>query len=345
MTLKPVFRSRVGKELLKKYSSLFKNPLETQILTRENINQEIKKHYLERFHGEELSLDPEIVSEEDFFLIFFSTLLGKECEKVEGYAELNYHIRGRIIAADNIIDRQLDSSLPLQKRKTHIGQGVTQLIGSDRFIYDTIRKIGGRKYGQITDKLENRMLGIWDTAENVATDKAILEPREMMRNVHHLIGGELFALGTIAPRILEPEKEEYIDKIESALYDIGTGFQIVDDLADLAEDLSVGSGNLVVSQVYHHGTQEEKDKLKNYMKELDKKGSQLEFAGRENLITKDFTHSATRVLDYAQEKVRNGLTKLFNEGIQIAPKDTEAFTESIAGDLGQREVEKLKRKK
>ena len=72
-------------------------------------------------------------------------------------------------------------------------------------------------------------------------------------------GGALFALAFVAPGVLEKgDVKRKLADAETAIAQLGTAFQIVDDLTDFEFDVRRKSHNLLVSQIHHLGTQAER---------------------------------------------------------------------------------------
>src|SRR5690606_14353980 len=76
-------------------------------------------------------------------------------------------------------------------------------------------------------------------------------------------GGALFALAFVAPSVLENGAvRDKMGAAEEAVAQLGTAFQIVDDLTDFEFDVRRRRHNLLVSQVHHLGTDAERAEMR-----------------------------------------------------------------------------------
>ena len=132
----------------------------------------------------------------------------------------------------------------------------------------------------------------------------------------------------IAPTILKPELEW--DIVKQAYHNIGTGFQIVDDITDFEFDLKRNTHNILRAQIYHG---EQRDDLENLTSEQIRQGK---------LIEKYFKEQARIVLGYAYDEVEKGFKKLQGLNFWYDPNHTKSFVNAIAGDQGIERLEKIK---
>jgi hypothetical protein len=210
--------------------------------------------------------------QEYFFLVLFRSLfesLGVSPERLAFYTELNFCIKGTITAADNIFDDQGKSLLPLVEGSGHRFLSILQLMSFERLIRRSCDRAVGRGVIQeeethaILRGLLNRMaeIGELEGSEEGGVDE-IPTPQAMIRRVHEVRGGALFALAFVAPSVLEKGSVgEAVKEAEPAIARLGTAFQIVDDLTDFEFDLGRKSHNLLVSQIHHEGAMEERGAL------------------------------------------------------------------------------------
>jgi hypothetical protein len=210
--------------------------------------------------------------QEYFFLVLFRSLfesLGVRPERLAFYTELNFCIKGTITAADNIFDDQGKSLLPLVEGSGHRFLSILQLMSFERLIRRACDRAVRNGIIQEEDThailrgLLNRMaeIGELEGSEEGGVEE-IPTPDSMVRRVHEVRGGALFALAFVAPSILEEgEVGKGIAEAEPAIARLGTAFQIVDDLTDFEFDLGRKSHNLLVSQIHHEGAEEEKGAL------------------------------------------------------------------------------------
>ena len=336
MTLSPVFRSKESIEFLRKqgYIDKFQNALDIQKKARDKISNLVYAHYSKPLHGS-IQKDDMTIFENDFFLILFIELCRNIGSKnVDWCAMFNYCIRGRITAADNLFDDEDKKTLPFNDKIKGKLRTILELITYDHLFHCLGKDINN--YDDIKRALDNKIfeIGKLEGSEENGVDE-IIEPEQMIDSVHRVRGGALFELGIIAPKMLEPEKKEYWEKVNEAIHDIGTAFQIVDDITDFEFDLKRKSHNLVLSEIYHNGTPAEKEILMRYLDE----GS-----NNNKLVETYFVESAYRVVQHAYRIAREGFVKLQQLGFWYNPEHTEQFVNAILGDTGTPRLKKILKK-
>ena len=333
MTLSPVFRSEESIEFLRKqgYLDKFQPALDIQKKARDAISKLVYDHYDKTLYGG-IERDDMAIFEKDFFLILFIELCRiSDSKNVDFYAMFNYCIRGKITAADNIFDNESKKTLPFKdnikgKLRTILElttyEQLFHYLGKDIPNYDAVKMALDKKMVEI-GKLES-------SEENGVSE--VIEPEQMINSVHRVRGGALFELGMIAPMILEPEKKEHWKKVNEAIHDIGTAFQIVDDITDFEFDLKRKSHNLVLSEIYHKGTPAEKEILMRCLRE----GS-----NNKKLVETHFIESVHRVVQHAYCIARKGFVKLQQLGFWYDPDHTDQFVNAILGDAGNPRIKKI----
>ncbi|UCG08022.1 MAG: polyprenyl synthetase family protein, partial [Desulfobacterales bacterium] len=78
--------------------------------------------------------------------------------------------------------------------------------------------------------------GAQEASEENGID-SILTPQQVLALVHHFKTGLLFQCPWTIPQVIESYRKEKVNFILDALYKIGMGCQIMDDMVDLASDL------------------------------------------------------------------------------------------------------------
>jgi len=280
MTLSPVFRSPEAVRLLEEHGvwERLGPAMRAQAVAVNRLYQDLGDLVDPRFlhEGKKVPEDGEMRSEEGlaflqeyFFLVLFRSLfesLGASPERLGFYTELNFCIKGTITAADNIFDDQGKSLLPLVEGAGHRFLSILQLMSFERLIRRSCDRAVRRGVIREEDThailrgLLNRMaeIGQLEGSEEGGVDE-IPTPEAMIRRVHEVRGGALFALAFVAPAVLEEGSVgEAVREAEPAIARLGTAFQIVDDLTDFEFDLGRRSHNLLVSEIHHRGTPEEK---------------------------------------------------------------------------------------
>lgn len=281
--------------------------------------------------------------QEYFFLILFRSIfqsVGVDETRLQLYAELNFCIKGTITAADNIFDDQAKTLLPLAVNSGSRFISILQLIAFERLLRKVLDR--GEARGMLTAKqrdaiqlgLLDRMaaIGMLEGSEEGGVNE-IPAPDDMLESVHRVRGGALFALAFVAPSILEgAEVSEALTAAESAVAQLGTAFQIVDDLTDFEFDVSRRSHNLLVSQVHHAGSDEERVRLSGFWE-----GEAIE----ENAVGSLFRKSARAVLDRAYTEAQASFIGLADLGFWFDPQLSNQVVEAIVGLDGIARIEDL----
>jgi hypothetical protein len=273
--------------------------------------------------------------QEFFFLIVFRGVMesvGVAPAGLELCSELNFCIKGTITAADNLFDDQDKSLLPLRAGEGARFRSILQLLAFERLAARALAR--GEAGGAITAAsgerfqrdLLSRMaaIGSLEGSEEAGV-LAVLEPGEMVEQVHRVRGGALFELAFVAPRLLATSVEPaLLDRAQAAISRLGTAFQIVDDLTDFEWDLVHGRHNLLVAQITHRGSPAERQRLR----ELPalRPGE----AG-DDVVTAWFADSARAVIDIGEDEARAALEELEALGFWFPPRLADQLLRAIVG--------------
>ena len=354
MTLSPVFRSDHAVQLLADHGvwARLAGDMEAQA-------EAVRLIYgdLEHLLGEEFRKAPpevpdasEVSTEaglhflqEYFFLILFRSIfacLGMTEERLRFYTELNFCIKGTITAADNIFDDQAKTLLPLSDESGSRFMSILQLMAFERLlrrVLDRGESAGVVTRGQgeaIQRALLDRMAAIGrleGSEEGGVAD--IPPPDEMVEAVHRVRGGALFALAFSAPALVEEgEVASKLELAERAVAQLGTAFQIVDDLTDFEFDVGRRSHNLLVSQIHHQGSGPERAAFRPYWS-----GEEMDAGDVEAL----FGDSARAVLERAYVEARASFKGLQDVGFWFDPALADEVVRAIVGLDGVARMEAL----
>jgi hypothetical protein len=282
--------------------------------------------------------------QEYFFLILFRSIfasLGIERDRLRMYTELNFCIKGTITAADNLFDDQAKSLLPLADRSGSRFMSILQLMAFERLGRRVLDR--GEKAGAVTAAERDRVQrGLLDRMASIGTLEGSEEggvadvptPDDMVEAVHRVRGGALFALAFAAPSVLERgEIAARLARAEVAVAQLGTAFQIVDDLTDFEFDLGRRSHNLLVSQIEHLGTREERTTLARL------RGDGPGPMG--DVVEQHFKSSARAVLERAYAEARASFEGLQALGFWLEVELAEEIVHAIVGLDGTRRMEAL----
>ncbi len=281
--------------------------------------------------------------QEYFFLILFRSIfsaLGVPEDRLALYCELNFCIKGTITAADNLFDDQAKSLLPLADAAGPRFRSILQLMCFERLVRRALDRgvddglLDASQRDQILKGLLDRMasIGALEGSEEGGVDD-IPPPDAMLEGVHRVRGGALFALAFVAPSVVEGDAvADRIGRAEPAVARLGTAFQIVDDLTDFEFDVGRKSHNLLVSQVYHAGSAEEKAALEGM------------WDGREagsGAVEARFVESARAVLERAYGEARASFQSLADLGHWFDPAMADDVVHAIVGLDGVARMEAI----
>jgi hypothetical protein len=287
--------------------------------------------------------------QEYFFLILFRSVfasLGVPRERLGVYTELNFCIKGTITAADNLFDDQAKSLLPLSQRAGARFMSILQLMAFERLARRVLDR--GQDAGAlITSERDRIQRGLLDRMARIGALEGseeggvaeVLSPDEMVEAVHRVRGGALFALAFVAPSVLERgEIAAKLARAESAVARLGTAFQIVDDLTDFEFDLGRRSHNLLVAQIEHAGSREERTELERARADAASSGGLTP-----GIVEGPFRRSARAVLERAYTEAHAALAGLADLGFWLEPELCEDVVHAIVGLDGTRRMGALAR--
>jgi hypothetical protein len=176
------------------------------------------------------------------------------------YATINQSFRGMVTGCDNLLDdeykRTLETDLPAKAWRF---RSVLDIMVSEHVLFNLI--VSASRRGEIP---EDRLLpavnaalraltrsGAQEAGEEGGTMEA-LPPETILKAIHHYKTGILFQSPWGVPAEIETLDERKTGVILEALYRIGMGCQILDDLVDLQRDALQKRHNYVASLIYHH---------------------------------------------------------------------------------------------
>jgi hypothetical protein len=281
--------------------------------------------------------------QEYFFLILFRSIfasLGVAEDRLRTYTELNFCIKGTITAADNIFDDQAKTLLPLAPHAGARFMSILQLMSFERLLRRVLDRgeaagvLSGDQRDGIQRGLLDRMasIGMLEGSEEGGVDE-IPSPEQMVEQVHRIRGGALFALAFAAPEVLEEgEMAEKMAAAEVAVAQLGTAFQIVDDLTDFEFDVGRRTHNLLTSQIHHHGSDDERAALDAL------------WAGEtpeEGVVETTFRESARAVMEIAYAEARASFAGLQSLGHWFDPALADEVVRAIVGLDGVARMEAL----
>jgi hypothetical protein len=185
------------------------------------------------------------------------------------YVTVNQCLRGMVTGCDNILDDEYKKTL-----ETDLPEGGTRfrsvldIMVSDRVLFTIL--LNALEKDDLSTELVLKACrlslhgllrsGVQEAGEEAGVNH-ILTPKEVLQSVHHYKTGLLFQAPWHIPQLLEKSPEVKMDSMRQALYLIGMGCQVMDDMVDLFSDLKKHRHNYVLSLLYHHGGEETREQV------------------------------------------------------------------------------------
>jgi len=175
------------------------------------------------------------------------------------YAAVNQCLRGMVTGCDNLLDDEYKATLvtDLPEEGTRF-RSVLDILVSDRVLFQLL--MGGARRGELR---EDQVLPasaaslralVRSGAQEASEEGGIaarLEPQAILESIHRYKTGILFQCPWALPDLVERLDPGVADRAKDALYRIGIGCQILDDVVDLARDLEGGRHNYLASLACH----------------------------------------------------------------------------------------------
>ncbi|UCH38631.1 MAG: polyprenyl synthetase family protein [Gammaproteobacteria bacterium] len=189
------------------------------------------------------------------------------------YAAVNQCLRGMVTGCDNLLDdeykKTLDTDLPPTGTRF---RSVLDIMVSDRVLFELLsdaRERGEFSAAQLKAASSASLHGLLASGAEEAGEEAgvsdLLAPGDVLHVVHHSKTGLLFQCPWSLPALLEDIDSNTQAKTVRALYHLGIGCQVLDDMVDLAADLRIGRHNYVASLIYHESGPDEHARLRDWL--------------------------------------------------------------------------------
>ena len=177
------------------------------------------------------------------------------------YGAVNQCLRGMVTGCDNILDNEykktLETDLPLggtRFRSVLLFEILSNHCQTNGVTSEQVLAASAASLRALTRS------GAQEATEEVGVVKR-LRPEEVLRDVHHCKTGVLFQSPWAVPVVIEEVDEKSVSSLKEALYRIGMGCQIMDDMVDVPKDFQQGRHNYVISLIYHDQDPEEWSRL------------------------------------------------------------------------------------
>jgi hypothetical protein len=175
------------------------------------------------------------------------------------YVAVNQCLRGMVTGCDNILDNEykktIETNLP---EAAYRFRSVLDIMASDRILfaivasYCDLHGLPLKVALEISSTSLQSLLesGVQEASEEGGVDE-LLRPEDVLAKVHHYKTGLLFACTWDIPMLLDQDIEKRQHVFRDALYRIGIGCQILDDIVDLPRDYRDRRHNYVASAIAH----------------------------------------------------------------------------------------------
>lgn len=250
-----------------------------------------------------------------FSLLFLYSYLqaGIPASRRVFYASVNQCLRGMVTGCDNLLDDEYKQTLDTDLPATGIRfRSVLDIMVSDRVLFELL--MDARERGELSAALLKTASsaslhsllasGVEEADEEVGvTDR--LAPDDVLQVVHHSKTGLLFQSPWSLPALLENIDSNTQAKTVRALYHLGIGCQVLDDMVDLAADLRRGRHNYVASLIYHETGHDEYARLQEWLRDAT--------AGPEDAdLLLEFPEAGRLAVSTAQRYLDSGARELFS---------------------------------
>jgi len=248
------------------------------------------------------------------------------------YATANQCLRGMVTGCDNILDNEykktLDTDLPQQAAKF---RSILDIMVSDRILFSILHKeqaAGNLTSDQVLTATYDSLRTLAKSGAQEASEECeyeeILKPEIILNTVHHYKTGLLFQSPWALPDIIEKKDLRDASGIRNALFQIGMGCQILDDMVDLPMDIKMKRHNYVASLILHGANLNERGvlevKLSTGIKYEQNSDFLLEFPDARRI-------AATTALNY----LNKGTRILFDEAHYFMVNASISFISSRIG--------------
>ncbi|NOZ19908.1 MAG: class 1 isoprenoid biosynthesis enzyme [Planctomycetes bacterium] len=347
MTLDPVFRSQEAVRQIQKDGFLqnMADSLQAHHDAIRHIHRlmpdVLDARYLAEPDGEEQGLE---FLQTHFFLVLFHSIfktLGCSPERLTFYARANFCIKGIVTAGDNLFDDEAKKLLPLAVENAGARfESILQMLCFDRLTHrvceDAVAEgwITGEDARAFHRALLDRLahIGTLEGSEENGVDD-ILPVDEMIEKVHRVRGGALFSLAFVAPGVIEKgETLARFREAEQAIRDLGTAFQIVDDLTDFEFDLTRKSHNILFAAAYYNDDPAVRSAIRALLNGK---------APERGMVEGVFAECAQSVLTRAREEGRRAFDRLAGLGFWFPPERSDSLIHAIVGIEGVARIESL----
>jgi len=230
------------------------------------------------------------------------------------YTAMNQCLRGMVTGCDNILDNEYKKMIEtnLSKQATRF-RSILDIMVSDRVLFAILLKAyldHNLDFDQIQTASFESLRTLAKSGAQEASEEGgiseILRPENILEEIHHYKTGILFQSPWALPEIIENQNLKDTFGMKNALYQIGMGCQILDDIADLAMDILMNRHNFVVSLIRHGNNAKESKILESLL------ASENRIEKNQNILDR-FPDAGSAAAATALEFLETGTKALFAE--------------------------------
>jgi hypothetical protein len=185
------------------------------------------------------------------------------------YVAINQCLRGMVTGCDNLLDDEYKKTLSTDLPETAIRmRSVLDIMVSDRVLFELLIESCRKKeltLDQMAFAGTASLRALTRSAAQEAAEEggigSRLSPQAVLDHVHHYKTAILFQCVWVIPEGIETIPPALVGLLKQALYEIGMGCQILDDMVDLASDIRNRRHNYVASLIHHGVTEAERQSL------------------------------------------------------------------------------------
>jgi hypothetical protein len=230
------------------------------------------------------------------------------------YTAMNQCLRGMVTGCDNILDNEYKKMIEtnLSQQATRF-RSILDIMVSDRVLFAILLKAyldHNLDFDQIQTASFESLRTLAKSGAQEASEEGgiseILRPENILEEIHHYKTGILFQSPWALPEIIENQNLKDTFGMKNALYQIGMGCQILDDMADLAMDILMNRHNFVVSLIRHGNNAKESKILESLL------ASENRIEKNQNILDR-FPDAGSAAAATALEFLETGTKALFAE--------------------------------
>jgi hypothetical protein len=173
------------------------------------------------------------------------------------YVAVDQCLRGMVTGCDNILDNEYKMTLDTDLAGTRF-RSIVDIMVSDRVLFDILLDVHEREAVPLELIRRAHAASLQALTRSGAQEASeeqgittMLAPERILEEIHHLKTGLLFQCVWAIPLVLEPQLKPIADPLSEALYRIGMGCQVLDDMVDLKADIADQRHNYMASLIVH----------------------------------------------------------------------------------------------